>query len=149
MVPFNHKKSRSLTADCTERIGGFLPYKNALYLSMYIRFHNNCRRLPETKLHSSLFVHWSGSRFLVSMAACTPSLHVFLGRPLFLLSIGVHSIINFGYKYKFSNWQTRRLKHKEFMETCTYDFDYGFFLNFYFYFLKVQSKVILCALGCI
>ena len=30
------------------------------------------------------------------MAACTPSIHVFLGRPLFLLSIGTHSIINFG-----------------------------------------------------
>ena len=30
------------------------------------------------------------------MAACTPSIHVFLGRPLFLLSVGVHSIINFG-----------------------------------------------------
>ena len=30
------------------------------------------------------------------MAACTPSIHVFLGRPLFLLSSGTHSIINFG-----------------------------------------------------
>src|SRR5215475_10841470 len=30
------------------------------------------------------------------MAACTPSIHVFLGRPLFLLSPGIHSIINFG-----------------------------------------------------
>ena len=30
------------------------------------------------------------------MAACTPSIHVFLGRPLFLLSSGIHSIINFG-----------------------------------------------------
>ena len=30
------------------------------------------------------------------MAACTPSIHVFLGRPLFRLSIGTHSIINFG-----------------------------------------------------
>jgi len=30
------------------------------------------------------------------MAACTPSIHVFLGRPLFLLSNGIHSIINFG-----------------------------------------------------
>ena len=28
------------------------------------------------------------------MAACAPSIHVFLGRPLFLLSIGIHSIIN-------------------------------------------------------
>ena len=29
------------------------------------------------------------------MAACTPSIHVLLGRPLFLLSSGIHSIINF------------------------------------------------------
>ena len=29
------------------------------------------------------------------MAACTPSIHVFLGRPLFLLSRGIQSIINF------------------------------------------------------
>jgi len=29
------------------------------------------------------------------MAARTPSIHVFLGRPLFLLSPGIHSIINF------------------------------------------------------
>jgi len=64
------------------------------YLS--IRFYNSCRRLPETKLHSSLFLHLSGSKFLVVMAACTPSIHVFLGRPLFLLSSGIHSIINFG-----------------------------------------------------
>jgi hypothetical protein len=31
------------------------------------------------------------------MAARTPSIHVFLGRPLFLLSPGIHSIINFGF----------------------------------------------------
>src|SRR5215475_7471975 len=30
------------------------------------------------------------------MAACTPSIHVYLVRPLFLLSSGIHSIINFG-----------------------------------------------------
>ena len=30
------------------------------------------------------------------MTACTPSIHVFLGRPLFLLSRGIQSIINFG-----------------------------------------------------
>jgi hypothetical protein len=28
------------------------------------------------------------------MAACTPSIHVFLGHPLFLLSSGIHSISN-------------------------------------------------------
>jgi hypothetical protein len=28
------------------------------------------------------------------MAACSPSIHVFLGHPLFLLSHGIHSIIN-------------------------------------------------------
>jgi hypothetical protein len=30
------------------------------------------------------------------MAACTHSIHVFLGRPLFLLSSCIHSMINFG-----------------------------------------------------
>ena len=30
------------------------------------------------------------------MGAHTPSTHVFLGRPLFLLSPGIHSIISFG-----------------------------------------------------
>jgi Zn-finger protein len=30
------------------------------------------------------------------MAACTPSIHVFLGRSLFRLSSGTHSKINFG-----------------------------------------------------
>jgi hypothetical protein len=33
---------------------------------------------------------------LVFMAARTPSIHVFLGRPLFLLFPGIHSVINFG-----------------------------------------------------
>ena len=67
-----------------------------IYLS---GFFNNCRRLPETKRHSSVFLHWSGSKFLVVMAACTPSIHAFLGRPLFLLSRGILSIINFGILY--------------------------------------------------
>jgi len=39
---------------------------------------NSCRRLPETKRHSSLFLYWSGSKFLVVVAACTPSIHVYL-----------------------------------------------------------------------
>jgi len=30
------------------------------------------------------------------MVACTPSIHVFLGRPLFLLSRGIQPFINFG-----------------------------------------------------
>jgi len=30
------------------------------------------------------------------MAVCAPSIHVFLGRPLFLLSHGIQSIINYG-----------------------------------------------------
>jgi len=62
------------------------------YLSA--RFFTSCRRLPETKRHSSLFLHWSGSKCLAVMAACTPSIHVSLGRPLFLLSRGIQSIIN-------------------------------------------------------
>ena len=66
------------------------------YIYIYIRFFNSCRRLSETKLHSSLFLHWTGSKFLIVVAACTPSIHVFLGRSLFLLSRGIQSIINFG-----------------------------------------------------
>ena len=42
-------------------------------LSIYLSgFFNSCRCLPETKRRSSLFLHWSGSKFLVVMAACTP-----------------------------------------------------------------------------
>ena len=37
-------------------------------LSIYPVFLNSWRRLPETKRHSSLFLHWSGSKFLVVMA---------------------------------------------------------------------------------
>jgi len=58
-----------------------------------IRFYNSCRRLPEAKRLSSLFLHWSGSKFLAVMAACTPSIHVFLGRPLFLLSSSGRSFL--------------------------------------------------------
>jgi len=66
-------------------------------LSIYVSgFLNSCRLLLETKCHSSLFLHWSGSKFLVVVAACTPSIHVFLGCLLFLLSRGIQSIINFG-----------------------------------------------------
>ena len=71
-------------------------WKKNIYLS---GFFNSCRRLPETKRQSSLFLHWSGSKFLVVMAACTPSIHVFLGSPLFLLSRGMQSIINFGINF--------------------------------------------------
>ena len=60
------------------------------------RSRDSCRRLREPKHHSFLFNHWSASKCLVFMAARTPSIHVFLGRPLFLLSPGIHSIINFG-----------------------------------------------------
>ena len=66
----------------------------SIYLS--IRFYNTCRRLPETKRHSSLSLHWSCSRFLVVMATWTPSINVFLGLPLSLLSCGIHSMISFG-----------------------------------------------------
>ena len=66
-------------------------FENIIYLS--IRFYNSCRRLPETKRHSSLFLHWSVSKFLVVMSACTPSIHVFLGRPLFFFSPVVSIIL--------------------------------------------------------
>jgi len=64
---------------------------NPIYLP---GFFKSCHRLPETKRHSSLFLLWSGSKFLVVLAACTPYIHVFLGRPLFLLSRGIQSITN-------------------------------------------------------
>ena len=67
---------------------------NSIYLSF--RSCDSCRRLPEPKHHSFLFNHWSASKYLVFKAARTPSIHVFLGRPLFLLSPGIQSIINFG-----------------------------------------------------
>jgi hypothetical protein len=57
--------------------------KEAKNIYLSIRFYDSCRRLPETKHHSSLFLHSFCSIFLVVMAACTPSIHVFLGRPLF------------------------------------------------------------------
>jgi len=67
------------------------------YIFIYLSgTFNSCPCLPETKLHSALFLHRSGSKFLVVMATCTPSIQVFLGRPLFLLSRGIHSIISFG-----------------------------------------------------
>jgi len=69
-------------------------YRQYFYLSF--RSCDSCRRLPEPKYNSFLFNHWSASKCLVFMAARTPSIHVFLGRPLFLLSLGIHSIINFG-----------------------------------------------------
>ena len=64
------------------------------YLS--IRFYNSCRRLPETNRHFSMFLHRSGSIFLVVMAACTSPIQIFLGRPLLFLSSVIDSIINFG-----------------------------------------------------
>ena len=79
---------------------GFQTHTNCLskvYLSVRLfLFFNNCRRLPENKRHSSLFFHCSDPKFLVVMAVCTPSIHILLGRPLFLLSRGIQSIINFG-----------------------------------------------------
>ena len=75
---------------------GLIPDGVTGIFCLSVQFFNSCRRLPETKRHSSLFLHWSGSKFLVVMAVCTPSIHVFLGCPLFLLSRGIQSIINFG-----------------------------------------------------
>ena len=96
----------SITADCRfsfhsdllhlhlTLVNGVLPSCRVVYLP--VRFFNSCRRLSADKRHSSLFLHWTGYKFLVVMAACTHSIHVFLGRPLFLLSRGIQSIINFG-----------------------------------------------------
>jgi hypothetical protein len=65
----------------------------SVYLSF--RFYDSCRRLPVTKRHSSTFLHWSCFKYLSVMAACTPSIHVFLGRRLFRLCTGTHFKINF------------------------------------------------------
>ena len=81
-------KSESLTSlwtfcfmdagKCISRLTAVLAVL-AMWQSIYLSgFFNSCRRLPETKHHSSLFLHWSSSKFLVVMAACTPSIHVFL-----------------------------------------------------------------------
>jgi len=51
---------------------------------------------PSSETQTPFHSHWSASKCLIFMAARTPSIHVFLGRPLFLLSPGIHSIINFG-----------------------------------------------------
>jgi hypothetical protein len=53
------------------------------HISIYLRSYDSCRRLPEPKHHSFLFNHWSASRCLVSMAVCTPSIHVFFLDVLF------------------------------------------------------------------
>jgi hypothetical protein len=44
------------------------------------------------------------------MAARKPSTHVFLGRPFFLLSPGIHSIINLKYLIFTINYFGRKLK---------------------------------------
>ena len=71
-------------------------WNDVVKVCLSIRFYNSCRSLPETRRLSSLFLHWPVSKFLVVMAACTPPVQVFLGRPLFLLFSGIHSITNFG-----------------------------------------------------
>jgi hypothetical protein len=60
-----------------------------------------------------LFLHWSGSKFYVAMAACTPSVHVFLGRPsgkiLSHIKCSTHTIKNVyskGHADK-NNWRSR------------------------------------------
>jgi hypothetical protein len=81
-----------------------------MYLS--IQFYNNCRRLPQTKRHSSLFLHLSCSKFLAVMAAFTPSIHVFLGRLLFRLSCGIHTAERPIYmSYRTANLQTLHFKY--------------------------------------
>jgi hypothetical protein len=69
----------------------------SIYLSFYlsIQFYNSCRPLPQTKRHPSPFLHWSCSKSLSVMAACTPPIHVCLC-PLLRLSSGTHPKINFG-----------------------------------------------------
>jgi len=69
-------------ANRQERAVSIAKHRSPNGLSTYLVFFNSCCHLPETKHHSSLFLHWSGSKFLVIMAACTPSIHVFLGCPL-------------------------------------------------------------------
>ena len=53
-----------------------------MHLKIYLSgIFNSCCCLPETKCHSSLFLHLSGPKSLVVMTACTPFIHVFLGSP--------------------------------------------------------------------
>jgi len=75
------------------RLQKYKLWNKIIYLSF--RSCDSCRRLPEPKHHSFLFNQLPASKCLIFMAARTPSIHVFLGRPLFLLSPGIHSIINF------------------------------------------------------
>jgi hypothetical protein len=90
------------TVNILARVSGIIHALVPIYIQQdatfffYLRSYDSCRRHPEPKHHSFLFNHWSASRCLVSMAARTPSIHVFFGRPLCLLTPGIHSIINFG-----------------------------------------------------
>ena len=73
-----------------------VPFMRPFFLFLSFRSCDSCRRLPEPKHHSFLFNHWCASKCLVFMAARTSSIHVFLGRLLFLLSPAIPSIINIG-----------------------------------------------------
>jgi len=50
-------------------------YLSDLCFYLSLQHFNSCRRLVETKRHSSLFLHWFGSKFLVVTAAFTPCIH--------------------------------------------------------------------------
>jgi hypothetical protein len=65
----------------------FLQLSISVYLSIW--FCNSCHCLPETKRHSSLFLHWYGSKFLVVRATCTTSIHILLDI-LFFFSSAFH-----------------------------------------------------------
>jgi len=83
------------TASCKVKVILKRFYETGIFTSdihLSIQFFKSRRRLPETKRHSSLFLHWSGSTFLVVMTACTPFIHVFPGRSLFLHSLAIQSI---------------------------------------------------------
>ena len=64
------------------------------YLSTYVSGFLTAVAVFRKPKAIPLFLHWFGSKFLVVMAAWTPYIHVFLGRPLFLLSRGIQFIFN-------------------------------------------------------
>jgi hypothetical protein len=68
--------------------------------NLSFRSCDSCRRLPEPRRHSFLFNHLSASKCLVVVAARTPFIHIFLGRPLFLLLFTYNTFIKILYMFR-------------------------------------------------
>ena len=88
----NSLKEFILTLEASAQIGRW-ETKDTLQISI---FPVLWQLSPSSRTQTPfLFNHWSASKCLVFMAARTP-IHVFLGRPVFLLFPGIHSITHFG-----------------------------------------------------